>query len=163
MTLRLEVGKFYRTRDGRKIGPMRDGGAAYSGLFVGPGTVIIRTDGSPTTHPQIYLLDGTVAMMRAGEENDILVAEWTESSPVRTTERTITETEIVPGIYGRLEIAPYSVDHDGWAIGITTSNGRANSVQTMSAEELRAAAVTLNELADALDRIAAEKKGTTDK
>lgn len=31
--MKLEVGKCYRTRDGRKVGPMRDSGCCGDGVF----------------------------------------------------------------------------------------------------------------------------------
>ena len=61
------------------------------------------------------------------------------TSPIRTVTRTT--KEIVPGVYGAVEV--YNID-DGDQIGVTMDCG-------MSPAELRAAAITLTEIADALE------------
>lgn len=85
MSIKIEEGKFYRTRDGRKVGPMYVK-HPYNGLaFWGCDTkgymgVKYYEDGSRT------------------RVDDPLIAEWTDAptGPVRT----VTRKEVVPGRYG---------------------------------------------------------------
>jgi len=121
--MKVEVGKYYRTRDGRKVGPMRLHGDATSGL--NGETFPFAADGMMFTDLGREAYDS-----REDSKND-LIAEWQEG-PVRT----VTRKEIVPGVYGRVRI-----DCDGFCEVGTTRN----------TAELRAAAATLIEIADALD------------
>ena len=64
--MQIEAGKYYKTRDGRVVGPMV---WHYDG-FRGKGATCIQ---SPSCD-QKYNEDGTVYEMRQGEENDQLVS-----------------------------------------------------------------------------------------
>jgi hypothetical protein len=134
-TLKLEVGKFYRTRDGRKVGPMEPGPAADL-MWVAPDNMTAR------------FLNGRV--VRDGESPADLIAEWCDG-PVRT----VTRKEIVGGVYGRLYI-DRQAGGDGRRILIDLANINGERKdgavsQGWSYDELRAAIATLTEIADALD------------
>ena len=143
MTLHLVEGRYYRTRDERKVGPMRrwdwsDASRTYGfdGLLNGGANYSFFPDGR----------HGSPVMPNRPEFD--IVAEWpdTPTSPVRQI--TTTRTEIVPGTYGQVWV--------GEAFGGTASASMHSQMYT--AEELRTAATTLNDLASALDAIAAERK-----
>ena len=74
MTLKIEAGKFYRTRDGRKVGPIDevrgDGVAYWSGS---------EHDGEICCHPR-----GQIKNDRAECGGD-LIAEWTDAMATDTT------------------------------------------------------------------------------
>lgn len=122
--VKIEAGKFYRTRAGRKVGPM----VRMSRDLVWPWTDPKRT--------ATWREDGTQSFT-PGKDSDIdLVTEWTEG-PVRT----VTKKEIVPGVYGAVVVVG--------PIGASRANVCVNG--NLSAAQLRAAAATFLELADALD------------
>lgn len=126
--LKLEVGKYYRTRDGRKVGPMEP------------------------HRKKEWLTDGKGALWSSftGERYygcapaDDLIAEWTDAptGPVRT----VTRKEIVPGVYGCVNLG--AVDGDSAQIRLQNP-GFLETWYT--AAELRAAIATLTEIADALE------------
>jgi hypothetical protein len=142
MTLHLTEGRYYLTRNGRKVGPMRrwdwhDASRTYGfdGLLNGGPNYSFFPDGRHGS-----------PVMRNQPECDI-VAEWsdTPASPVRQI--TTTRTEITPGTYGLVCVGE-------------PSDGKFTVVMPFhrpDAEELRAAATILNDLASALDAIAAER------
>lgn len=72
--MQIEEGKYYRTRDGRKCGPMI--GPDWSGMFRAEG--YYQKTSTPDA-PQWWCEDGSVVQMGPGEENDQLVAEWSET------------------------------------------------------------------------------------
>ena len=130
--MKIEEGMFYRTRDGRKVGPIerRSGYNDY----------VWRVDGLTLTpdFQTTWLADGRFHTAGHFPEFD-LVAEWTDEStgPVRT----VTRKEIVFGVFGKVMV------NEG------PTKGTFNSVSmapTKDPDELRAAAATLNEIADAL-------------
>jgi hypothetical protein len=120
--MKIEEGKFYRTRDGRKMEP-------------------VYRDGSWTcTEGYCWLPSGRHCSDPDGCPFD-LIAEWNEG-PVRE----VTRKEIVPGEYGRIKIAS----------GRTETSVPINILPStrgfyLNAAELRAAAATLTEIADALE------------
>jgi hypothetical protein len=79
--LTVEAGKFYKTHDGRKVGPMLK---ISDGVFSGKGAVITSTGGTKTMSPQKYIESGAVYMQRNGEEDDALIAEWIDEPAVAT-------------------------------------------------------------------------------
>lgn len=118
--MKLEVGKFYKTRDGRKVGPV---------VFADAGL-----EEYPFAVPQEYVTyrkDGTHYSDRRESRAD-LISEWTSDGPVRT----VTRKEIVPGVYGNVYVEDTMV--------VTCDSMRTPT-------ELRAAAATLIEIADALE------------
>ena len=85
--MQIEAGKYYRTRDGRKVGPLAE-----------------------RYHPEFQLQGGmeefgATAWRKNGtniySQDMDLIAEWTDG-PVRT--ETVTTRRIVPGVYGRLRV-----------------------------------------------------------
>lgn len=123
--MKIEAGKFYRTRDGQKFGPMVDNGG----------------DGWPFTipgrHAPCWTRDGDI--VEPGECRPMdLVAEWPDG-PVRT----VTHKEIVEGVYG---IVTVDVHRNHHVVHITPEQGHQ-----ATADELRAASATLTEIADALE------------
>ena len=124
MGLKLEPDAFYRAEDGSKVGPMigyRDDtyfdiGYGKEGLW--------RYDGFD--------------VWDYGKNN--LIAPWTTepTGPVRT----VTRKEIVPGVYGDVELAGDDTYSGAFGIRINT---------LMDASRLRAAIATLTEIADALE------------
>lgn len=125
--MRVETGKTYRTRDGRKVGPM--GQTEWSGgkeLIAGPDSFGSR---------RLWWIDGRG---NAGYETpEDLVAEWTDG-PVRT----VTRREVVPGVYGVV-----LVNEKGDGSGLES----IYTTPTLDPDELRAAAAVLLELAGALE------------
>jgi len=127
--LKIEAGKYYKTRDGRKVGPTRASGPYF---YVGEMT---------------YYYDGR--RCRSHETADDIISEWQDETP--SPIRTVTRREIVPGVYGRIKITgTYQgnrVTMDWDRNDIITA---AVPIVGMSAEELREAAHLFNQLAEAL-------------
>lgn len=129
--MKIEEGKFYRTRGGMKAGPMR-----LAPLQTYPWRA------EAPVHPRYatsWTDDGRFHTIHNDCTDYDLVAEWTDES----TGPVITETvkRIKPGVYGRIVVGEHLTP--GW-IDIRWP------VPGCTADELRAAAATLNEIADAL-------------
>lgn len=130
--MKIEEGKFYRTRDGRKAGPA---------------TAIIDDDSQvmdvPVETPvrnHVWIETGTRSKLEERPEPTDLVAGW-NAGPVRT----VTRREIVPGQYGVVEIDKDSrVTDEGVSLWLPRNH-------RYSPAELRATAATLTEIADALE------------
>lgn len=126
--VKLEVGKYYRRRDGKKVGPMvRNTGGDWVDThpFACPNGYTYKVDGG-------YLADDS-------EGSWDIIAEWADepASPEHVSPvRTVTRKEIVPGNYGKVRVTAGMYVH-------------VNSMST--AAELRAAIATLTEIADALE------------
>ena len=122
--VKLEVGKYYKRRDGRKVGPM----------------VSNTSEQYENTHPFMcpsgytYKVDGGYYLIADSEGPLDIIAEWTDepASPVRT----VTRKEIVPGTYGKVRVTGGMYVH-------------VNSMST--AADIRAAIATLTEIADAME------------
>lgn len=121
--MQVEAGKFYRTRDGRKVGPMFEDKSFDRKAFV-----------DQLGNGCGWAEDGKGLWMASGID---LVSEWSDG-PVRE----VTRKEIVPGVYGIIDVPPQDDINDRVFI---EGLGRVN------AAELRAAAATLTEIADALE------------
>jgi len=125
--MKLEVGKYYRTRDGEKVGPMRADPRGRARGFEWA-----------DEHDWAWRADGTFDIRRLECDED-LIAEWVDepaapqpAGPVRT----ITRKEVVPGTYGDV-----FVDEDGDVrVGYMSD-----------AADIRAAIATLSEIADAME------------
>lgn len=131
--MRIEEGEYYRTRDGRKVGPAN---VAYGGRFEFSG---------PHTH--CHGADGKYI----GHDRDLdIVAEWTDEGPIVT--ETVTVRRLEPGVYGRL-----SIDHDapGYvSIGLTDPKGTGveeGHRRSFNSAQLRDLARVATELAEYLD------------
>jgi hypothetical protein len=121
--MQIEVGKYYRTRDGQKVQIHEEAdneGAQFYSKDCG-----------------LYFADGTFGYgetTRCPEQD--LIAEWTEALTGHV--RTVTRKEIVPGVYGNVIV---------WNDG----SGDVSVMNMRTAPELRAAVATLSEIADALE------------
>lgn len=142
MAIKIEEGKYYRTRDGRKVGPMSVW-RAYTDEDGGP---LFDCEGGEFSG-NYWSSDGSNGEPDVINDPDFdLIAEWGEG-PVRT----VTRKEIVPGTYGVLsvkEVAP-------WHSGDAPVAHVCIPPHHLPASELRAAAATFIELADALDEVPA--------
>lgn len=141
MTIRLQIGHTYRTRDGsaeHTIAEIDSRGVAYT---VNRGSAWWSDTGNQT---------------RSFEYPTDLVEDVTPpTAPVRQT--TVTRTEIVPGIYGRLQITHGGTFGELW-VRVVPRNPLADvDYAALTAEELDALAATATQLANALRAIAAEK------
>ena len=129
-------GRYGRTRDGRKVGPMvLDLTTRYYPDY--PWRC------APNDAPDIGVPFWTARGEYHRDERDHpldLVAEWVDDGPVRT----VTRQEIVPGTYGRLRVG--GVFGGVVAVGI----GARNQYLMLDADELDAAARVLAQLAEAL-------------
>ena len=125
--MQIEAGKYYRTRDGRKVGPMVANPLIDYPFKDGSGFMSFTTDGH---------------RFCADEHHTDIIAEWTEAptGPVRT----VTRKEIVPGVYGRVRVYDETCEHGHVCMGLPAS-------YHWTAPELRAAVATLSEIADALE------------
>lgn len=85
--MKLEVGKYYRTRDGRKVGPMQKFNS-------------YRNRHPWESHGCLWTDDGVAYLGMYPDQN--IRAEWIDepASPVRT----VTRKEIVPGTYGKVRV-----------------------------------------------------------
>lgn len=134
--MQIEAGKYYRTRDGEKVGPMEDEGdevfdtkdPLVSGLIDGMKRLWIKSSGK-------HLFEDSALD---------LIAEWTDTtSPVRT----VTRKEIVPGTYG-----PVRVDRlEGNLVQTSIFPTKSGLATWFDAADLREAARIFTELADALE------------
>lgn len=126
MGLKLEVGKYYRDQNGRKIGPIVDHGWSDGFNFYGGKRM------------GFYNEEG-----RRQNNIDYIVSEWQDAptGPVRT----VTRKEIVPGVYGMVKVTTCPSSPLG-VVGINlTSDG------WWTAADIRAAIATLTEIAQALE------------
>jgi hypothetical protein len=130
MTITLREGGYYRTRNGLKAGPavlLHESDAGYARMSL---------DGDM----RYFHLDGThgndVAIKNIPDYD--LIAEW-HDGPVRV----VTRKQIVPGTYGIVRV--FERDNEWLPLRIEMP------ALGYSSAELRAAAATLTEIADALD------------
>ena len=99
--IKLEDGKYYKTRDGRKVGPMEK----FDRYFKCP------------QENEFYYSDGV--MYRAAPTDDDIISEWAEeNSPVRE----VTRRELVAGKYGIVYV-------DGGAVCIGANNYSSNELR----------------------------------
>ena len=125
--VKLEVGKYYKRRDGCKVGPMVrniDGEYRETHPFTCPSGYTYKIDGGYLVGNSEYAFD--------------IIAEWTDE-PVSPA-RTVTRKDIVPGQYGKVSIESYCVD----AVEVSIDG-------FLTTSELRAAIATLTEIADAME------------
>lgn len=143
--MKIEAGKYYRTRDGRKVGP------AEHLPIIPHSEWKFKFDGL------LYREDGTWGLKPSLPSPGDLIGEWADPapeapSPVRTTTKTV--TEIVPGTYGPLHVQDIA---DG-AVSIRFAELSALCCVWLSSEQLIGISTTAKTLADALDRIKAERQ-----
>ena len=123
MTVKIEIGKYYRTRSGLKVGPI----SRYNAL----------------EHPYIWRPAGWLwtenGERYAGQEEHDIIAEWADDQPLAgpVVIETITRKRIVPGVYG----------------DVVVLNDGPRSVSMMpcnTVEGLTAAITTLTAIRDAM-------------
>lgn len=123
--MRIEEGKYYRTRDGRKVGPAKK---LYGGRF--------EFDGA---HSHCHASDGKYL----GRDSSLdIVAEWTEG-PVRTVQ------QIVPGTYDGVGVGSEVTGHPQREVMVRIATDHGPMV-CMDADALDRAAAVLTALAGAL-------------
>ena len=132
--MKIEAGIFYKTRGGEKVGPITLVSPPLHETWAGYGedSAITRT----------YFADGQ--WIKGEPTDNDLVSEWTDEP----TGPVITETvkRIVPGVYGIVRVGGVRY---GKAL-IQVSMAERELWEGADAEQLRAAAATLLEIADAL-------------
>lgn len=131
--MRLEVGKFYRTRDGQKAGPM-DRSHLSSDVFLGAMDSF--------SERRAWYGDGAWSHLKDDNALD-LIAEWSEPSSPSGAVETITTKHIKAGLYGRINVG---TEVESPRIWIEWTNHHSCA----TAPELRSAAVLFLELADFL-------------
>lgn len=133
--MKLEAGKFYKTRNGLKFGPAEE---VYP--FGNSGWMVP----SSTGHPATYDSYGNRVSPTCLSEED-LVAEW-HDGPIRT----VTRREIVTGSYSNVNVL--TVKSGSVVVQLVNGSGsKTSSSVTLSAEELREAAHLFNQLAEVLE------------
>jgi len=139
--MKLEVGKYYRTREGEKVGPMR--GHADGGWYAANDKC---ERGWYDNGARFY-----------GSRDSTIIAEWTDepaapkpsaTGPVRT----VTRKEIVPGVYGDVSVS-WGRGSDEIALCLVKHGEKADYVGHcfLTATDIRAAIATLTEIAEALE------------
>lgn len=128
--MEIEVWKRYRTRGGRKVGPMRSDAS-----FGEPAFIEAEGDGRG------WSLSGRAIGVEHGADED-LIAEWTDG-PVRT----VTRREVVEGVYAHVAVCP----HEPGTVLVGFAHPHDQHLRAMTAPELKAAAAVLLELAGALE------------
>jgi hypothetical protein len=127
--MKIEAGKYYRTRDGRKVGPMVN----YEWGDRRDDVAFIENYG-----------DGrfwsTSGIYRKGTNDTCdIIAEWTES-PVRE----VTRKEIVPGVYGQIRVYDETCEPGHVCLG------SKSVAYHWTVAELTAAIDTLTQIRDAM-------------
>lgn len=128
LTLPIQAGKTYKTRDGRKV------------------TCISAFDHTAkfSEHQNLTWVDtGTNSKIIPNDPWD-LVDDW--NSPVRE----VTRKEIVPGVYGRIKILNSDMENNAYLWFDHPEDGD-RKLYHFTANELREAAKVFVQLADALD------------
>lgn len=128
MGLKLEVGKYYKTRDGRKVGPMKN--SYHTAGYYCWHTI------SGNCNSNLWNEDGCSGSACEAD----LISEWpvAPTGPVRT----VTKREIVYGVHGDIEVVEDDTHQGGIGIYINA---------TMNAARIRAAANSMLAVADALE------------
>lgn len=121
--MKIEAGKYYKTRDGRKVGPIKDyeDKIYYKASF---------SDGKWT-----YLDNGFWSGGDGDKDGRYLITEWQDEAP--SPIRTVTRREIVAGNYGLIQI------FDNGCMYIETDS--------YTADQCREAAHILNQIAEVLE------------
>ena len=142
--MRIEVGKYYRTADGRKIGPMRRVPTEWGYRSSFEWTAGERSINS------LWTSDGSDSDWQSRQSGNDLVSEWPDEPTGPVRERTV--KEIVPGVYGRLYIAKQASREPRLLINLADECGKYEGVSHgWSIAEIRAAAANLIAIADALE------------
>lgn len=144
--MRIEEGKFYRSQNGRDSGlAVRHDGDDGSSFFV--------VGASHYTEAGLYSYRGRLPRTPTDSRDGLagMDLEGASVGPVRT----VTRKEIVPGVYGAVHVENGA---NGDRVQLRFVSPCDGLTTWYSADELRAAATVLNELADALS----EAKGSAE-
>ncbi len=143
--MKIEAGNYYRTRDGRKLGPAKryypiDHGHAWSSPYNACEWEV---------GPYLYQPDGT--FWDNAEPARDLVSEWQDEP----TGPVVTETvkRIKPGVYGCIQVVhppPHNALSSCVQIGLHYNSELVTNLW-VTPTDLRAAAAVFIEIADALD------------
>lgn len=143
--MQIVEGEYYKTRDGRKAGPVRPSDNLNNSPYQAD-----LSDGSNWN----YDANGKLTNFRSEQPED-LVASWVDTGPIRT--ETVTTRRIEPGVYGRLQVAGlnrFSYGTDKQAdVGFVCRGDTGGSTTThcLTASELRELARVATELAEFMD------------
>lgn len=121
--MKIEAGKYYKTRDGRKVGPAVLRNSLHNIWPWYVGDEALRRN------------DGKVGGNGTFSESFDLISEWKDETP--SPIRTVMRKEIVTGNYG--------------IVAITKSNKVMIAAGNYTADQIREAAHTLNQIAEALE------------
>jgi len=97
--MKIEEGKYYRTRDGRKVGPM---------AYMPEG----RHSEFPWVDPEgnAWKVNGQFSLFDDGESVHDLIAEWTDEPAAPKPSPFVTRRELVPGVYGKISVIKDDMD-----------------------------------------------------
>lgn len=140
--MKLEAGKYYKTRDGRKVGPMRELDRRQTDF---PWTA------SEEEMPENRYSDTGHEIGTDFHSGYTIISEWPSSdkSPIRE----VTRRELVAGVYGRIYVAKQAGSDRRLLIKLANIDGNTDQntiAHGWSLEELREAAHTLNQIAEYL-------------
>ena len=148
MTITIEAGKCYRTRDGCKVGPMEK--SSHTLWTCADRNLLLGGD------QPAFLPNGRYAGSSNGPGyNFDLIAEWTDTpeQPGPVVTETITRKRIVPGVYGKVsvnELDRDSMDVRWFAFVMGDHHKRKTVHAQMTADDLTAAIATLTAIRDAM-------------
>lgn len=133
--MKIEVGKYYRTGSGNKVGPMRLYNDGYWATAQGIGR----------WGPEGYCWYGI--------EGNKIVSEWRDEPARAGPIRDVTRRELVPGTYGRIRVTGTRKSRNevtmDWYRGDVFME--AIPIVALNAAELREAAHLFNQLAEFLE------------
>ena len=103
--MKIEAGKYYRTRDGRKVGPI-ELSEPSRGWATAPGYL---NSTWYTQENQVYG-DCVGRVSIHGECPRDLIAEWTDEPATPKPSPFVTRRELVPGVYGKISVIKDDMD-----------------------------------------------------
>lgn len=133
MEINVEPKKYYRTAEGRKVGPM----AGFSFKYI---------EGKGGGEDPEWENNGKVVIPGPLEYGDI-VAEWPD--PIESPIRTVTRRELKDGVYARLAIE----NRGNGKVHLSFDNqpGRGGEWAEFSADELRSLLMVVSQIVEFLD------------
>ena len=154
--MQIEIGKYYKTRDGQKVGPIRGCLDCYDyegsvGAFTESGMSLYGCDIDLIAEWIDKPVTGTLRELNVQVGDAVGDVVWrgigTTSSPCPVITETVTTQRIVPGVYGRVSIAGSSqTSVELEFVGEYGPTGRSR----LSQAELTSAITTLTQIRDAL-------------
>jgi len=137
--MKIEAGKFYKTRDGRKVGPMDWVDSRFTSI---PSAGYWKDD-----ERRSWYENGRITW--EGEElpGDI-ISEWQDTPPTQGPIREVRRREILPGVYGAIYV---DGSHAGNMVGLQFFEKSSHAINILTAEQLREAAHLFVQLAEVLE------------